>query len=254
MNDDEAVRARLAEPFPQEEVEFRPGAVAGARALPLAYLTARAVMNRLDDVLGVAGWQDKYVELSDGCVRCCLRCRLGGEWVLKQDVGGPSDQPDKGDKHKSAYSDALKRAAVKFGIGRYLYYLDMPWCDYDPQKKRFVREPQLPPQALPKASAPPKPPATPKQQAAMMSPQHVRAIQALLSVHVADGVALLRHFGVSQLEEIPDAVFPRIKQQLQAKPLREPDRSGDPEPEPPSDVNGHADDETEVVFPLTPDS
>jgi hypothetical protein len=39
------------------------------------------------------------------------------------DVGGPSEQPDEGDRVKAAFSDALKRAAVKFGIGRYLYRL-----------------------------------------------------------------------------------------------------------------------------------
>jgi hypothetical protein len=40
--------------------------------------------------------------------------------LTKVDVGGPSEQPDGGDWLKAAFSDALKRAAVKFGVGRHL--------------------------------------------------------------------------------------------------------------------------------------
>jgi hypothetical protein len=74
-------------------------------------------------VLGVENWQDEYEILADGSVMCRLKLKLGGEWITKTDVGSPSEQPDGGDRLKAAFSDALKRAAVKFGIGRYLYRL-----------------------------------------------------------------------------------------------------------------------------------
>ncbi len=74
---------------------------------------------------------------------------MGGDWLTKVDVGGPSDQTDGGDRIKAAFSDALKRAAVKFGIGRYLYRLPQFWCDYDPRIKKIVKLPQLPAWALP---------------------------------------------------------------------------------------------------------
>ena len=61
-----------------------------------------------------------------------------------------SEQPDEGDRRKAAFSDALKRAAVKFGIGRYLYRLPSQWVDYDPKKRQFARTPKLPPSALPR--------------------------------------------------------------------------------------------------------
>jgi hypothetical protein len=78
--------------------------------------------------------------------------------VTKVDVGGPSEQPDGGDRLKAAFSDALKRAAVKFGIGRYLYRLPSQWVDYDPQKRQISRPPTLPTFALPaKPAAPPAP-------------------------------------------------------------------------------------------------
>src|SRR5262249_31196354 len=80
---------------------------------------------------------------------CRLRLRIGNRWITKVDVGGPSEQPDGGDRLKAAFSDALKRAAVKFGVGRYLYRLPSQWLDYDPQKRQFTRTPTLPEWALP---------------------------------------------------------------------------------------------------------
>jgi hypothetical protein len=54
----------------------------------------------------------------------------------KEDVGGQSEQPDEGDRRKAAFSDALKRAAVKFGIGRYLYRQKPQWVDWDPLREK----------------------------------------------------------------------------------------------------------------------
>jgi hypothetical protein len=138
------ITASLAAPFDPKEVKFKPQSVKGNRALALAYVDARVIEDRLDHVLGVAGWQDEYETLTDGSVVCRLRLKIDGEWVMKMDVGSPSEQPDSGDRMKAAFSDALKRAAVKFGIGRYLYRLPSTWADYDPIKKQFVNLPPLP--------------------------------------------------------------------------------------------------------------
>jgi hypothetical protein len=118
--------------------------VSGTRALAAAYIDSRAVQDRLDEVLGVDGWQDDYHCLPDGAVVCRLRCRIGGEWVTSVDVGSPSEQPDGGDRLKSAFSDSLTRAAVKFGVGRYLYRLPPQCVDYDPQRRQFKTTPRLP--------------------------------------------------------------------------------------------------------------
>src|SRR5947209_17792293 len=152
--DSHTVMNDLAAPFEHAEVKFKPAVVSGNRAMALAYVDARAIQDRLDEVLGVMGWQDSYKCLEDGSVVCRLRLRLGEEWVTKMDVGSPSEQPDGGDRLKAAFSDALKRAAVKFGIGRYLYRLPQIWCDYDPVKKQFPRTPALPGFALPAKSVP----------------------------------------------------------------------------------------------------
>jgi len=153
MTDTKDIRAALSEPFAATEVKWKPQSVKGNRALAVCYIDARLVMDRLDEVFGPGGWQDEYTPLPNKTVLCRLSVKIDGEWVSKQDVGSESEQPDEHDRTKAAFSDALKRTAVKFGIGRYLYRLGHQWCDYDPQKKKFSQTPQLPAWALPKRPA-----------------------------------------------------------------------------------------------------
>lgn len=179
------IAAALAAPFDPKEVKFKPQMVKNNRCLAMAYIDARLVQDRLDDVLGVDGWQDLYDLVPDGSVVCRLRVRFGEKWVTKTDVGSTSEQPDAGDRLKAAFSDALKRAAVKYGIGRYLYRLPAQWVDYDPVKKQIVQVPHLPPFAIPKGVAQ-KPQAAPQQAAAPVAP----ATQA----PVLESVVLTRTF------------------------------------------------------------
>src|SRR5438067_10339372 len=144
-----AITESLSAPFEAKDVKFKPQMVKNNRALAMAYIDARLIQDRLDEVLGVENWEDAYKLLSDGSVMCRLRVKLGDRWITKTDVGSPSEQPDLGDRLKAAFSDALKRAAVKFGIGRYLYRLPAQWVDYDPQRRQFVRPPTVPASALP---------------------------------------------------------------------------------------------------------
>jgi hypothetical protein len=154
-SDVKTITQALAAPFDLADIRFKPQVVKGNRALALAYVDARAIQDRLDSVLGVEGWQDEYTTLPDGSVVCRLRLHLGDDWITKMDVGSPSDQPDGGDRLKAAFSDALKRAAVKFGVGRYLYRLPSIWCEYDPVKKQFTQTPTLPEFARPKGQRAP---------------------------------------------------------------------------------------------------
>jgi hypothetical protein len=160
--DVKSIARALAAPFDETEVKFKPQAVKGNRALALAYVDVRAIMDRLDNVLGVENWQDRYQLLPDNSVMCRLRLRIGERWITKSDVGGPSEQPDGGDRLKAAFSDALKRAAVKFGIGRYLYRLPQQWADYDPQKRQFASPPRLPDWAVARAAKAPRPAREPR--------------------------------------------------------------------------------------------
>jgi hypothetical protein len=119
---------RLAEPFPPEEIEWRIGQAGigkqGPWAKVLAYLTSRAVMNRLDEVCGPENWKDEYAKGPDGGVLCGLSIRVAGEWITKWD-GAENTQVE---SVKGGLSDAIKRAAVKWGLGRYLYRLEEGWA------------------------------------------------------------------------------------------------------------------------------
>jgi hypothetical protein len=145
----------LARPFRPDQLGWKAQATSkdGSKALAVAYIDARDVMDRLDEVVGIDGWRDAYTLLPDGSVVCRLELRFYEEWVGKEDVGGPSDQPDAGDRQKSAFSDALKRAAVKWGVGRYLYALPAVWVPYDAQRKQLKETPPLPAWALPPAAS-----------------------------------------------------------------------------------------------------
>lgn len=157
MSKEMTVAERLKEPFPPEAIGWKPQSIKGGRALAVAYIDARDVMNRLDDVLGTDRWEDTYEVLPGGSVICTLTLRFPaaegrGTAVTKQDIGSQSDQSDEGDRLKAAFSDALKRAAVKFGIGRYLYGLPIAWHEWDEVKKQFRSPPALPAWALPKGT------------------------------------------------------------------------------------------------------
>ena len=92
--------------------------------MPLAYIDARDVMDRLDEVLGPENWTDSYQEFS-GRVICSIGVRTNGEWVYKSDGAGDTDV----EGAKGGLSDAFKRAGVKHGIGRYLYGCKTPWIE-----------------------------------------------------------------------------------------------------------------------------
>lgn len=114
---------KLSAPFPPEAIHWRAQQVfernGAYQALALAYINARDVMDRLDDVMGPAGWSTYYEETATGRVLCKLSLRVEDEWITKTDGAGNTDV----EAEKGGISDALKRAAVSWGIGRYLYNL-----------------------------------------------------------------------------------------------------------------------------------
>lgn len=90
----------------------------------VAYIDARDVMNRLDEVVGEGNWQDKY-EVINGQLFAGIGILVDGNWIWKWDTGTESQT----EKEKGVVSDAFKRAAVKWGIGRFLYDLDIVYLN-----------------------------------------------------------------------------------------------------------------------------
>ena len=125
--------ARLRDPFAPEDIEWRVETAGEKNGKPwarvLAYVTNRAIMDRFDEVVGPANWQNVYKEGPAGGVVCGLSVRVTradgtSEWVTKWDGAENSDvEPVKG-----GLSNSMKRSAVMWGIGRYLYDLEEGWA------------------------------------------------------------------------------------------------------------------------------
>ena len=93
----------------------------GPGGMTFDYVTARQVAERLDRVIGPGNWQTTFQVLD--LEKHVVQCTLSVFSVIKADVGYPNEPDSDREKEplKAAYSDAFKRAAVQFGIGRYLY-------------------------------------------------------------------------------------------------------------------------------------
>jgi hypothetical protein len=125
---------KLREPFPAEDIEWRvsrAGISSGKTYCHvLAYITARAIQSRLDDVCGPANWRNEppqFAEIRAGvtAVLCGISIRINDEWITKWDVAEPTNiEPAKG-----GFSGAMKRAGAQWGIGRYLYHLDETFAE-----------------------------------------------------------------------------------------------------------------------------
>lgn len=92
MNDTLPITEALAAPLPVSEVRWKPQTASRRhKALAICYIDARAVQKRLDAVFGVDGWQDRYNLLPDGSAVWRLRGRIGERWIVKSEVGSPSE-------------------------------------------------------------------------------------------------------------------------------------------------------------------
>lgn len=147
------IKRQLATPFHSYYVGWKAQATSKdkTRALAVAYIDARTVMDRLDQVVGPGNWSDTYRLISAGDGEFAIECTLALFGVCKSDVGIAEEEDDGSSASisKSAYSDALKRAAVKWGIGRYLYRIPKQWVGYDAARKQLTEIPELPAWALP---------------------------------------------------------------------------------------------------------
>lgn len=103
----------------------------------LAYITARAISNRLDDVVGPENWcntQLHVYEVRTGiwAMQVGISIRIGDQWVTKYDVSESTDiEPAKG-----GFSGAMKRAGQQWGVGRYLYALSETFAEVSEKSQK----------------------------------------------------------------------------------------------------------------------
>jgi hypothetical protein len=140
---------QLQAPFKPDEVEWRVGVTSSdkTKGLVLAYVTNRAIQNRLDEVFGVFGWKNEFREWKKDGQLCGISVNHEGEWITKFDGADDSNM----EATKGGLSDAMKRAAYQWGIGRYLYELPNVWMPIKKQGSSYVLTdtPKLPAWALP---------------------------------------------------------------------------------------------------------
>jgi hypothetical protein len=140
-----SITEQLKAPFDPRILHWRVGATTGdkSKGIALAYIDARDAMKRLDDICGDA-WQAEYP--FEGC--CRIGIKINDEWLWRSNGAGETQV----EGEKGRYSDAFKRAAVLWGIGRYLYYLPNKWVPIKSQGRShvIVNNPPLPTWALPK--------------------------------------------------------------------------------------------------------
>lgn len=149
----EQITSELKNPFHPNDIEWRVGSTMQdkSKGLALAYITNRAIQNRLDEVLGLNNWRNEFKPWQNNGVLCGISIRLEGdtEWITKWDGSDESNM----DATKGGLSGAMKRAGYQLGIGRYLYNLDASWVELKPAGKGHVIkpgcEPSLPEWALP---------------------------------------------------------------------------------------------------------
>jgi hypothetical protein len=130
---------KLKAPFAPDRISWRVGSTTGdkKKGLAFGYIDARDVMERLDEVCGPENWQCSYPHAT-GKTICSIGIRIvredgSAEWIYKADGAGDSDV----EAEKGAMSDAFKRSAVRFGIGRYLYDIPATWVLIEPMGKSF---------------------------------------------------------------------------------------------------------------------
>jgi hypothetical protein len=175
--------------FAFEDIEYRVGptnkkARERDSSLPhkgqaLPYITAAAARDRLDEVHGPL-WSCSYREVIAGDpkvshVECTITLHYAGteSVISRADVGeGREGTGSTGDPVKTAYTDAFKRAAQSFGIGRFLNNMPKVWVElneydqftegaYDVLRKEFdffMERGGRPKKRGARASAPAKPP------------------------------------------------------------------------------------------------
>lgn len=154
---------KLDEPFASNDIEWRIQQAgknnSGIWAKVLAYVTNRAIMKRLDEVCGKSGWRNEYRDIPNGGgVECGISIKVDGEWITKWDAAENTQV----ESVKGGRSGAMKRAAVQWGIGRYLYDLTEGFATVSAERQRgfnyaktkelgvfYWAPPQLPAWALP---------------------------------------------------------------------------------------------------------
>lgn len=157
------ILTRLAAFFPATDIKSFPLTFTKDKAKGLAafYITNRAVQQRLDDT---CVWRNSFHGDPRDSLGKSILCTIeiliqnnAGDlvWISRTDGAGNSDI----EAVKGGLSDSMRRAAVQWGIGRYLYEVEGVWSPMKPEPKNgkgnplyFKTTPRMPVKFLPEGS------------------------------------------------------------------------------------------------------
>lgn len=158
--------AQLGQPLPPHWVRWRlmqRPREGQTRGLAVAYISMTDVEDVLDEIMGPARWRCTY-PLMNQFVICRIELQDDeGKWIGKEDGAGDNvdrdaqnatdDDLDK--DTKAVLSDAFKRAARRWGIGRFLNKLEKPWVECEARGRSWVIAPHEYPRLAELVGAPP---------------------------------------------------------------------------------------------------
>lgn len=107
----------LLSPIEPKNLEWRvQQQTSTGKLIVVPYITNRCVMARFDAAFGPENWTSEFREIANGFI-CRLTVTINKREVYREDGASKTNiEPEKG-----GISDAMKRAAVQFGLGRCLY-------------------------------------------------------------------------------------------------------------------------------------
>ena len=139
--DAEQIKSELAKPFAPEDLEWRlqQAFEDKGRGLAVAYVTNRAIQDRLDDVVGPENWHNDFKPWHSNGKKESQICGIsihfeGRGFVTKWDGAEDTDI----EAVKGGLSDSMKRAAVQWGIGRILYKMGAVWVNIEKRGRSWV--------------------------------------------------------------------------------------------------------------------
>lgn len=215
---------KLREPFSENEVEWRvqQAGKSGEKiwCMVLAYIDARALQNRLDEVFTPFGWADEYEEIN-GSFICTLTVENGGKRVSKQN--GASQTQVEG--FKGGISNSFKRVCASgFGIGRYLYDLDTMFAETtttDPKNKDWIKSSFKDKQSGQYVKYWFKKPQMPEYAKPTATDEQIKDLRELIDQKGSSEDAIIaftiEKYGVSKLENLSTNQYMAIEAMLKAK-------------------------------------
>jgi hypothetical protein len=121
---------KLSAPFPKDKIGIKVATISkqGDKAMLVPYLQHTYVADRIEEV--DPSWSSAIISETYGQKGCATSMALTIKGVTRANVG-------EGDEPKGAASDALKRCAMLFGIGRDFYDSGRSWVPYDEGRDKF---------------------------------------------------------------------------------------------------------------------